>query len=318
MSDSHIHILGAGALGTLYACRLSRTGRPLVMLVKPDRLETLAAGVYYRESEQASAKRIFMSVADQVAPASVHHLILTTKAPDAAAAIAAWRPALADQANVLMLQNGMGCQAEVAEYLGPQQTLVVGSVTEGAYLESPGRVIHAGVGETVLGHWSGPDIRAVAQWQNLLMVAGLEVSNVAEIRPILWHKLAVNAAINPLTALYECNNGGLASPDLKPKVEALNRETLALFKRLGIPLPAEGLQEMVERVIYATARNQSSMLQDVKAGRSTELRYITGALLRAAKALKVRLPHHEQVYRALAKKLGGVTTSQQAGATSNG
>ncbi|ODC03761.1 hypothetical protein BFW38_09630 [Terasakiispira papahanaumokuakeensis] len=312
MSDSSIHILGAGALGTLYACRLSRTGRPLTMLVRPDRLETLAAGIYYREAEQASAKRIFMSIADQVAPASIHHLILATKAQDAAAAIEAWRPALADQANVLMLQNGMGCQAEVAECLSPQQTLVAGSVTEGAYLEGPGHVVHAGVGETVLGHWSGPDIRAVAQWQSLLMVAGLEVSNVAEIRPILWHKLAVNAAINPLTALYECNNGGLASVDLKPKVEALNLETTALFKRLGIPLPAGGLQEMVENVIYATARNQSSMLQDVQAGRPTELRYITGALLRAAKALKVRLPQHEQVYRALAKKLSSPAASQRA------
>lgn len=306
MSDSSIHILGAGALGTLYACRLSRTGRPLVMLVKPDRLESLASGVYFRESEQASAKRVFMSVADHVAPASIHHLILATKASDAAAAIEAWRPALADQANILMLQNGMGCHAEVAERLSEHQTLVAGSVTEGAYLEKPGHVVHAGIGETVLGHWSGPDIRAVAQWQNLLMVSGLEVSNVAEIRPILWHKLAVNAAINPLTALYECNNGGLASPDLKPKVEALNRETAALFKRLGIPLPDEGIQDMVERVIYATARNQSSMLQDIQAGRPTELRYITGALLRAAKALKVRLPQHEQVYRALAKKLSSM------------
>jgi len=297
MSETSISILGAGSLGLLYATRLARMGRSVTLLVKPEKISSLSLGVTLRESQGGLAKRQFMRVLSQPnSDLAIHRLILATKAGQAAAALKTWQSSLADDAEILMLQNGLGSQSQVAEMLGPQQTLLAASVTEGAYLENSAAVVHAGKGKTQLGRWSGKNKQAADAWVTRLTIAGLEAEKVDPIRPVLWHKLAVNAVINPLTAAYQVENGALAGREFKPQVDALVKELLAVFKRLGIPEPEGGLAYRVEQIILATAANRSSMLQDVQAGRTTEIDYITGTLLKAAKPFGLKLNQHQKLY----------------------
>lgn len=294
------YILGAGSLGLLYAARLARTGKPVTLLVKPSQSNALGLGITLREGEAALAKRVFVKVRSQATPEiKIHQLILTTKAGQAAKALKTWQGSLAEDAEVLMLQNGMGSQAEIADLLTAKQTLLAASVTEGAYLEKPGAVVHAGKGKTQLGRWSGPSQDAAARWVNQLTIAGLSAEVVEPIRPVLWHKLAINSVINPLTAVHKVENGALASREFKPQVEALCTELLQVFKRLGIAEPEGGLVYRVEQVILSTAANRSSMLQDIAAGRKTEIDYITGSLLKAAASLKLELKAHQALYKAV-------------------
>lgn len=298
MSETRFCVLGAGSLGLLFASRLARNGQAVTLLVRPAKTSALSLGVTLKESPGGLAKRQFMRVLSEPDPAvQIDRLILATKAGQAAQALADWQACLTPQAEVLMLQNGLGSQAEVAEMMAPGQTLLAASVTEGAYLEAPAAVVHAGKGKTLLGRWSGPGVHAAESWVTRLTVAGLEAEKVEPIRPVLWQKLAVNAVINPLTATRGVENGALAARDFKPQVECLVEEVLAVFKRLGIPEPEGGLAYRVEQVILATAANRSSMLQDVEAGRKTEIDYITGSLLKAAKPLKLHLPLSEKLYQ---------------------
>jgi len=295
-----IYVLGAGSLGLLYATRLARTGKTVCLLVKPSHALALNLGITLREGEADLAKRVFVRVRSE--PSSeikIQQLILATKAGQAAKALKNWQACLTDDAEILMLQNGMGSQAEVADLLTPQQTLLAASVTEGAYLEKPGAVVHAGKGKTQLGRWSGAAKNAAARWTSRLTIAGLIAEVVEPIRPVLWHKLAVNSVINPLTAVNGIENGALASREYKPQVEALCAELLQVFKRLGIEEPEGGLVNRVEQVILSTAANRSSMLQDITAGKKTEIDYITGTLLKAAKALKLELKTHQTLYSAV-------------------
>lgn len=290
-------VLGAGALGLLYATRLARTGRPVTLLVKPRQASALGLGVTLREGEAALAKRVFMRVISQAYEGlSIQHLILATKAGQAAEALQSWQTYLQEDAQVLMLQNGLGSQAQVADLLKPTQTLLAASVTEGAYLESSAGVVHAGKGKTLLGRWSGADQQAAASWVSRLTIAGLNAEVAEPIRPVLWHKLAVNAVINPLTAMHRVQNGALAGRDFKPLVNNLCQEILLVFKRLGIAEPEGGLAYRIEQVILATAANRSSMLQDIEAGRVTEIDYITGTLLKAARSLKLELVEHQRLF----------------------
>ena len=298
--EQMIYVLGAGSMGLLYASRLARTGKTVTLLVKSSQSNALGLGITLREGEAALAKRVFVRVRSEAnADIQIHQLIIATKAGQAAAALEKWQDCLAENAEILMLQNGLGSQAEVAAMLSPQQTLLAASVTEGAYLEKPGAVVHAGKGKTELGRWSGPDQDAAARWVSRLTIAGLAAEPVAAIRPVLWHKLAVNAVINPLTAINKVENGALASRDYKPQVDALCAELLQVFKRLGIAEPDGGLAYRIEQVILSTAANRSSMLQDITAGKKTEIDYITGSLLKAAKALKLELPSHQAMYNAI-------------------
>jgi|AntRauTorcE11897_2_1112592.scaffolds.fasta_scaffold03416_2 2-dehydropantoate 2-reductase len=297
MSEASISILGAGSLGLLYATRLARMGRSVNLLVKPEKVSSLSLGVTLKDKQGGRSQRQFMRVICQPTPdLAIDRLIIATKAGQAASALKTWEPSLTDTAEILMLQNGLGSQSEVAELLNGQQTLLAASVTEGAYLDDPAAVVHAGKGKTQLGRWSGANKQAADAWVSRLTIAGLDAEKMEPIRPVLWHKLAVNAVINPLTAAYQVENGALAGRDFQPLVERLVKEVLAVFKRLGIPEPEGGLAYRVEQIILATASNRSSMLQDIQAGRTTEIDYITGTLLKAAKPFGLKLSQHQKLY----------------------
>ena len=109
--------------------------------------------------------------------------------------------------------------------------------------------------------------------------------------------MAVNCAINPLTALHGCANGELAQrPELARKVTALCNEITQVSYAAGFTSTAQSLPQTVTEVIKKTAANRSSMLQDVSAGRQTEIDYITGYLLRTAKDHGIVAPHNTEMF----------------------
>lgn len=99
------------------------------------------------------------------------------------------------------------------------------------------------------------------------------------IRPQLWRKLAVNCVINPLTALWNCPNGELKNHP--QEIATLCAEVASVIEREGLHTSAEDLRYYVEQVIESTAENISSMLQDIRALRHTEIDYITAICLNA-------------------------------------
>lgn len=117
----------------------------------------------------------------------------------------------------------------------------------------------------------------------------------------LWRKLALNCAINPLTVLHDCQNGGLLGH--LGEVDALCAELAQLLRRCGQPEAADGLDEEVQRVILATAANYSSMYQDVRAGRRTEVHYLLGHACRAAGRHGLQLPELERLLQRLVDNL---------------
>ena len=115
-----------------------------------------------------------------------------------------------------------------------------------------------------------------------------------------WRKLAVNCVINPLTAIKGCKNGDLR--DYPQEVAAICREVAAVMEREGIHTSAENLLFYVEQVIESTAENISSMLQDVRAQRHTEIDYITGFLLNRARAHGVAVPENARLFELIKRK----------------
>jgi 2-dehydropantoate 2-reductase len=115
----------------------------------------------------------------------------------------------------------------------------------------------------------------------------------------LWLKLAINCAINPLTALHRCRNGELAGPALAPLLATLCEEIMQVSAAAGFGAVTGDLPAQVAAVVHATANNRSSMLQDVLAGRGTEIDYITGYLLGVASHHGIAVPENESLYRSI-------------------
>ncbi|RCL20575.1 putative 2-dehydropantoate 2-reductase [Pseudomonas sp. AFG_SD02_1510_Pfu_092] len=292
------HILGAGSLGSLWACRLARAGKAVRLILRDgQRLQAYqqVGGLTLVEQDQPRHYAIPAETAQARGP--IHRLLLACKAYDAAPAIASVAPRLVEGAEVLLLQNGLGSQDEVAD-LVPRARCIFTSSTEGAFRDGEWQVRFAGHGYNWLGDPGNP---ALPAWFDDLQQAGIPAEWSLDILTRLWRKLALNCAINPLTVLHDCQNGGLLGH--LDEVEALCAELARLLRQCGQPEAAHELDAEVQRVILATAANYSSMYQDVRAGRRTEVHYLLGHACRAAGRHGLQLPRLERLLQRLVDSL---------------
>jgi 2-dehydropantoate 2-reductase len=288
------HVLGAGSLGTLWATRLARADVPVRLIVRDaTRLQSYqaAGGLTLVEHGEAQLYPVPGETPDSGAPIS--RLLVACKAYDAEEAVARLAHRLTPDAELILLQNGLGSQDAVAAQV-PQARCIFASSTEGAFRDGDWRVVFAGHGYTWLGDAGHP---VAPIWLEDLSDAGIPHEWSTDILTRLWRKLALNCAINPLTVLHECRNGGLQQHHCE--VATLCAELTDLLERCGQPAAAENLQEEVERVIKATAANFSSMYQDVANQRRTEISYLLGHVCKVASRHQLNLPHLNQLQQRL-------------------
>jgi 2-dehydropantoate 2-reductase len=284
------HVLGAGSLGTLWATRLARAGVPVRLILRDtQRLQAYqaAGGLTLVEHGEATTYAIPGETTDNNEP--INRLLVACKAYDAEQAVARLAPRLAPGAELILLQNGLGSQDAVAAQV-PQARCIYASSTEGAFRDGDWRVVFAGHGYTWLGDAGHP---VAPIWLDDVSAAGIPHEWSTDILTRLWRKLALNCAINPLTVLHDCRNGGLQ--DHHCEVATLCGELTEVLERCGQPAAAEDLQQEVERVIHATAANFSSMYQDVANRRRTEISYLLGYVCKVASRHQLNLPHLNQL-----------------------
>ncbi len=226
-----------------------------------------------------------------VSPAGpIEHLLLTTKAQQSEAALQSLQDRLTPDATVVVLQNGLGVQDWLATRY-PGIHIIAATTTEGANRPTPRHIRHAGHGTTWLGPWRAEDATAAdavfAQWSALAMPIEFD----PDIAQRLWEKLVMNCAINPLTALLDCRNGELEQQEETRRImQAVVNEVATLMGAAGRPADAGKLYEKVLAVAQRTGANLSSMLQDRRAGRDTEIEFINGYVARKASTLNVATP----------------------------
>ena len=292
------HILGAGSLGTLWATRLARAGLPVRMILRDKaRLASYQAGKGLTLVEHGIEKTYPVIGETPDNPEPIHRLLVACKAYDAQSAVAHLQHRLSPHAELVLLQNGLGSQDAVAAQV-PLARCIYASSTEGAFREGDWRVVFAGHGYTWLGDASHP---TPPLWLDDLQAAGIPHDWASDILTRLWRKLALNCAINPLTVLYECRNGGLQAHACE--VATLCAELAELLECCGQPAAAQDLHSEVQRVIQATAANYSSMHQDVANHRRTEISYLLGYACQAAARHQLVLPHLHQLQARLVEHL---------------
>ncbi len=297
------HFIGAGALGCLWIHHCRAGGLDLTLLLRNEqRLAQFkrAGGVALAQNGGTDLQNCVARTMEQAAalqpPQSVRQLILCCKAQQTAAAFAAIATLLANDATVLLLQNGMGVAEELLA-ARPGLRLFCGVSTDGAHLVAPFTVQRAGVGNTRIGLFpEEPTLVASRKLCGQLDVPGLTLEPCADIRLAQWQKLAVNAVINPLTALYDITNGAvLTSAEPSALIAPLCAEIARVAAAEGVALDAGSIRSDVYRVCQLTRANISSMLQDTRQNRDTELDYINGYLLGRAAEHRIDMPINRQL-----------------------
>jgi 2-dehydropantoate 2-reductase len=259
-----VAILGMGAIGHVVARALD--GRALVL--KVDR-----TSAPLREGE-----------------AAVDAAVVTTKTPGTAWAAEIASKILAPDGVGLTIQNGLGNYEMLVERIGPERA-AVGVIYVGAQLLN-GELRATGPGKVELGRPTGRGPRTrLDELAGLLRGGGMDVTVVDDAWPAVWRKVVTNAAVNPLTALIRRTNADLLSDAAASRVaDCLAREVARVATASGVRIGEDEAVKQWRSMAALTGANRSSMLQDVEAGRPTEVDAISGAVARAGERRGVAAP----------------------------
>jgi 2-dehydropantoate 2-reductase len=147
----------------------------------------------------------------------------------------------------------------------------------------------------------------------LLRKAGFGIETVTDLEGLLWRKLAINAGINPLTALLDIHNGGLLeNKPARGLMRAAADETARVALASGVDFGTESAAKLVEEVAQRTASNLSSMLQDVRRGAPTEIDAICGAIVRQGENVGVPAPINWTLWKLILARVNTESGGEQA------
>ena len=303
-----ILIIGAGSLGLLLAGKLSDKVQEVDLMTRTveqsEAIQRSGIEVLSQSSLHAHPRRVFSFYDPIDAIGEYDAVLVTVKQTQLTTSLLQTASLLAGhQGLVVLLQNGIG-HAEKAMSVIPTNRIRVAVVMEGGKRLSNTTVEHTGSGGIQFGPWDSlhgdqpfhkEDYR-LATW---LSNAGFKAALVPQMIKPVWEKLIMNAVINPLTAIYQLRNGDL--PKSKERLQLMRQlfdEGFLLAERVGVTLPIDLWDRTIE-LCQLTANNHSSMLQDIQAGRPTEIESITGTMLQLAKSVGVSLDAHQLVYELL-------------------
>lgn len=302
----NIVIFGVGAMGCLFGSYLNPQTPVTLFGHWAEQIETIRqAGLNITHIDGSQARHALQVTdnLDDVPAADI--VLLLTKSYQTDRAIEQILAILKPDGLAITLQNGLGNFEKLAQTIG-QERATLGVTTQGATVLGAGRLRHAGDGPTHLA--AGPEqLDKITQLAALFNRAGLETHVVEQVDRLVWGKLAINTAINPLTALLEVPNGLLADYEaLRRVMSAAANETADVAAALNIQLPfADAAQRAVE-VCQATAGNYSSMLQDIQRGAPTEIKAICGAVVRRGQTAGVSTPVNGTLLQLVKAKEAGM------------
>jgi 2-dehydropantoate 2-reductase len=295
---TELTIVGTGAMACLFGARLARHARVTLLGTWQDAIREInSSGIVVKENgKEWSAKVRATSDLQDCADSQLAMVMVkswqTSRAADQLAVC------LASDGVALTLQNGLGNVELLQERLGKEQ-VALGITTTGGTLLGPGRVRLGGAGPTHLA--DHPKLAALSE---LLHQAGFEVARAENLDGLVWGKLAVNAGINPLTALLEVPNGELlANEHSESLMVAAARETADVAQQIGLDIPFDDAGKIVREVAERTASNRSSMLQDILRGAPTEIDAISGAVARQADQAGISAPINRTLWQMVRAKV---------------
>ncbi len=269
-----VQIMGAGALGCLFGYFLVKGGYDVVFVARGEQYRALkdeglrVTGILDDEIE--------VNVVDK--PENSDVVFLTVKAYDTANACRMLKEVRFD--GICSLQNGVGNEEILSKFF---DNVVGGVTTYGANIVEPGKIAYAGKGRTLIGNYKGDRAEL---FYKILLKSGVNVEIVDDINEKIWEKAAVNAVINPITAICRVKNGKIVQVDqIWDIAEKTALECMKILKKMGYEID---VVKLVRDVATKTSENRSSMLQDIEKGKRTEIEYINGAFVRKGEEMGIQ------------------------------
>lgn len=306
-APSEWYIAGAGAIGMSLAHRLHERGSRVTLITNSPQTDEVELSYEHMGSD---AVRWSCPVATQPDGHSIERLVVASKAHAVTEIVTRWSPSLVDGARIYFLQNGIGF---IEEGMLPSSVQPIHVVNAGftAFKRSKWHAVQTATEPVWAG--SGPggiigSMDVIEADMQVLEEAEFKARWTDDIDLHRWEKIGINAIVNALAVIHDCENGQLLeSLEASTRIRAMCDELGLLFQAMDLELTADRLHESTLSVLQSTARNICSTLQDHRSGSGRhELDYINLALLEEAGRLGVEMPVQEQVYTEVVEAFGRV------------
>lgn len=287
----HVTILGAGAMGCLYASYLSRNPEVKLLLLdhNPEKVAEIEKdGLVMQENGHTIRTKVHAARSGLGGDAT-DVLIVFVKAHQTYMAMKSNRFLIGPDTTVVSLQNGMGNYLEINKFV-PLDRIVIGTSNHNSTLQGYGKFLHAADGKTIIGAFDPANSR-VELVKSLFAGTGLDIASSPDVRRLIWRKLLINMAVNPLTMLMEVRNGFLQAD--RPSwdcVSGVVREGIAVAKADGVEFEEEEILELIRMICLVTQSGCSSMYQDRLHKRHTEIDFINGTVVKLARKYRIPVP----------------------------
>ncbi len=286
-----IAIIGAGAVGSIFASLLIKSGQDVTLIGKdPGKVSLLNEKGIKVEGVSGSFTTPVKAVIDANDADHGDLLLVCVKAYDTRRAIEEHKSIIGPDTMVLTVQNGLG-NVEQINHVCAKEKILAGTTAQGGYLINTGHLHHAGMGMTHIGQAFGKNGKGSRSIADLFNNAGIKTEISENVDALIWAKLVVSVGINALTALLKINNGKTTTLKWAREIqkEAV-AEALAVAKKEGIDFDYDEVARRVVNVANVTSENVSSMLTDRLNHRRTEIDYINGAICNLGKKHGVQTP----------------------------
>ncbi len=317
-------VAGAGALGTVYAVLLANAGAEVCVLTRPSRVDALRDGMRVRGLREETATIKVVTSGAEIGRAD--YLILTTKVGDSAAIAEKLRGA--DIETALSLQNGLAKNDVLDDLFGPERVIGAACAVVAGHGTVYGDAVLTMNRATWIGERAGAQVRSsarTARLASLFRAAGLPSWTVPDASVVEWYKLCALLPGSMVTALARCAYSDMALHSfMAQQFVVLMREVFSVPQALGVfgvdkkvvdppgapwsfgtwlshpdDVALAGLRMIGEAQVASGQKVFPSMVQDVLAGRRTEVEALVGGLITRARTCGVPLPATETCYRLL-------------------
>ncbi len=288
-------ILGAGAVGCVIGGMLAHAGRSVQLITRSAQLGEAVAIDGLRLRLPAGELLVHPQASQPHKARPAEMILVLTKSFDTEAAIEGIRPLITDETLLVTLQNGLG-NGELLARLCPQNQIFHGASMLPAAVVRPGLVEAKDRNENWLGPLTGGDTRPLSQLAADLAGVGAVLNLQEDVRPVIWQKACFNIAMNAVNTLTDSGPGLVYdSAGLRQLVYDLMDEAILVAEKTGVTLDRQKVVDLIDLSCTGHRYHIASMLQDIRAGRHSEIDQLNGALLETAEQLGLDLPNNRVI-----------------------
>ncbi|MBR9807676.1 MAG: 2-dehydropantoate 2-reductase [Alphaproteobacteria bacterium] len=298
-----IAIVGGGAMGSVFAGLFAEAGHEVTIVSRPGAHMDAIRANGLRLDGASGDKTVQVRALDTSPSEEFDLVILAVKATQVEAAVGSLAPMMGEATSILAMQNGLGAADIIAGHVDAHRLAVGIAAAFGASVVSPGHAHHTGMGAIKIGAYLGMTDEKTAQIADLWCSASFKAEAVSDILTMQWEKLICNASFSAPCAITGLTVGeALTDPALGSICLQAGIETWEIARACGVPLTVTDAEAHVRAFAERVAAAKPSLLQDVEAGRPSEIDFINGAVPREAAKMGLKAPVN-QTLTALVKAI---------------